>query len=108
MKKVGKQVCMFAPTESNARNGEGAFIRLNDGRIMFAYTQYVGSDGGDDATAQIAVTYSCDEGETWTKPVPAWGGVDDGSENNMCVSLLRKLNGDLAIYYLHKYITILF
>ena len=104
MIKVGKQVCMLAPSEGNARNGEGAFIRLRDGRVMFAYSRYLSNDGGDDATAEIAVTYSCDEGETWSQPGSAWGGLDSGTANNMCVSLIRKNDGAIAIYYLHKYV----
>ena len=38
MKKVGKEVLFLATKENNPRNGEGTFIRLRDGRIMFAYS----------------------------------------------------------------------
>ena len=39
MKKIGKQVFFLPTNEQVKRNGEGAFIRLKDGRIMFGYTQ---------------------------------------------------------------------
>ncbi len=105
MKKIGKQVLMLATSENNARNGEGAFLKLKDGRIMFAFSYYITSDWRDHSTSQIAVIYSNDDGETWTKPTPLWGGVDEGVTNNMCVSLIRKNNGDIAIFYLQKYTT---
>ena len=38
MKKVGRPVLFLATGPNNPRNGEGAFIRLKDGSILFAYT----------------------------------------------------------------------
>ena len=105
MIKVGKRVCMLSISENNARNGEGSFIKLKDGRIMFAYSNYLSSEWEDHGASQISAIYSSDNGETWTSPVSLWGGVDNGTTNNMCVSLLRKQNGDLAIFYLQKYLT---
>ena len=40
MKTIGKEVCFLPTSKNNPRNGEGSFIRLNDGRIMYAYTEY--------------------------------------------------------------------
>ena len=40
MKVIGKRVHVIPPTKQNPRNGEGDFIRLPDGRIMFAYSEY--------------------------------------------------------------------
>ena len=101
MKKVGKQVLMISTTEHNRRNGEGAFIRLKDGRILYAYTKYYGNGGGDHDTANISCFYSADEGETWTD-----GGVlyekSDDEMNIMSVSFLRLQNGDLGLVYLQK------
>ena len=48
MKKIGKQVFFLPTNEQVTRNGEGAFIRLKDGRIMFGYTQYGGCSGDHD------------------------------------------------------------
>ena len=68
MKKVGREVLFLNTNKDNPRNGEGSFARLDDGRIMFAYSQYVGDSKSDIASSRIAVCYSSDEGETWTKP----------------------------------------
>ena len=68
MKKVGREVLFLKTNENNLRNGEGSFVRLDDGRIMFAYTQFLGKSREDHATAQIVAIYSSDEGETWTEP----------------------------------------
>ena len=44
---LGKIICDLAPKKNNPRNSEGAFIELKSGRIMFAYTHYLGDDGDD-------------------------------------------------------------
>ena len=102
MKKIGKEVLFLPTSDKNPRNGEGAMIRLRDGRIMYAYTQYYGDDWGDHATARVAAYYSFDEGESWVD-----GGVlvakDDEALNIMSVSLIRLSNGDLGLVYLRKY-----
>ena len=101
MKKIGKEVLFLETSEHNPRNGEGSMIRLNDGRIMYAYTDYYGTAGDDHATARISAYYSSDEGETWVD-----GGVlvakDDDAMNFMSISLLRMQNGDLGVAYLRK------
>lgn len=101
MKKLGKEVLFLPTSERNPRNGEGGMIRLLDGRILYAYTQYNGDDWNDNATAQIAAYYSDDEGETWYD-----GGVliekDAQALNIMSVSLIRMANGDLGVLYLRK------
>ena len=101
MKKIGKEVLFLSTGEHNPRNGEGSLIRLKDGRIMYAYTDYYGTEGDDHATARISAYYSSDEGESWVG-----GGVlvakDDEALNIMSVSLLRMQNGDLGVAYLRK------
>lgn len=101
MKKIGREVLFLQTSENNPRNGEGSLIRLNDGRIMYAYTDYYGTEGDDHGTARISAYYSSDEGETWVD-----GGVlvgkDDDAKNFMSISLLRMGNGDLGVAYLRK------
>ncbi len=101
MKKIGREVLFIGTNENNPRNGEGAFIRLNNGSIMFAYTEFIGDDWEDDAHAQIVAIVSDDEGESWsekrilfTKP--------EGCKNIMCLSLLRMQNGDIGAFYIIK------
>ncbi len=80
MKKIGKEVCMLTTGKANPRNGEGSFLRLKDGKIIYAYTQYCGDDWVDHATARIAYYYSTDEGESWI----------DGGTLLDCQHLLQK------------------
>lgn len=101
MKKIGKQVLFLPAGEGNPRNGEGALIRLNSGAIMYAYTEYIGDDWHDHASAQISAYFSYDEGETWgDKRVLIEKGEND--LNIMSVSLLRMQNGDIGMMYLRK------
>lgn len=101
MKKIGREVLFIGTSENNPRNGEGAFIRLNNGSIMFAYTEFIGDDWEDDANARIVSIVSYDDGETWsdkrvlfTKP--------EGCKNIMSLSFLRMLNGDIGAFYIIK------
>ena len=102
MKKIGKQVAFLSTDAKNSRNGEGSFIRLLDGRIMYAYTEYYGGSWKDHATARISAIYSSDEGETWTAP-SVLIEKDDTQQNIMSVSLVRLSDGKLGILYLAKF-----
>ena len=66
MKTIGREVHFLKTGAGNPRNGEGSFIRLLDGRILYAYTKYYGESGSDEATARIEAIYSADEGESWS------------------------------------------
>ena len=65
MKKIGREVLFLRVKPGNPRNGEGAFLRLNDGRIMHFYTKYDGNRWDDHCLADIVAIFSNDEGETW-------------------------------------------
>ncbi len=86
--------------KDNPRNSEGAFVRLQDGRVMFVYTHFTGG-GGDHAKAHLAARFSADEGKTWTdKDITV---VPNGGDMNvMSVSLLRLKGGEIALFYLRK------
>lgn len=101
MKKLGREVLFLPCTEGNPRNGEGSFLRLKDGGILFCYTEYDGDSWADHATANLASYVSYDEGETWgdhrilvKKPEEAL--------NVMSTSLLRMENGDIGLFYIRK------
>src|SRR5690606_29086198 len=68
------------PGEDNPRNSEGDFVTLQDGRIMFVYSKYVGDSSSDHAPASLAARYSSDGGLTWTSEdeiiVPNEGGMN--------------------------------
>lgn len=103
MKKIGRQVLMLKTAPGNPRNGEGAFIRLTDGRILFAYTRFCDGDKWEDhSKAVLAAVESADEGETWSDPRTILTPQED-EVNLMCASLLRMENGDIGLIYGVKY-----
>lgn len=94
-------VLQLDPSKDNARNSEGAFITLTDGRVLFVYTRYAGHGGGDDDAAVIASRISTDAGKTWS----ARDEIvvkQEGKHNVMSVSLLRLRNGRIALLNLRK------
>ncbi len=101
MKKIGKEVLMLPRSENNMRNGEGSFLRLRDGRILYAYTKYYGEGYDDSHEAYIAACYSSDEGETWVDGGVFFEKAEDDN-NVMSVSFLRMQNGDLGFFYVQK------
>ena len=88
------------PTKDNPRNSEGSFVTLNDGRLLFCYTQFYGGSA-DGAAAKIVGIESSDEGRTWTAPRVIVSN-DDAGHNVMSVSLLRLKSGRIALFYVHK------
>ncbi len=101
MKKIGREVLFIATTENNPRNGEGSFIRLKDGSILFAYTEFIGDDWEDDANAHMVAIKSYDEGESWSEKRVIFEKPQD-SKNIMCLSFLRMNNGDIGAFYIIK------
>lgn len=101
MKKLGKEVLILHGTKEFPRSGEGAFLRLKDGRIMYAFTKYYDGAGGDHDSAYIAAAYSSDEGESFSEDTPLLL-KEEGEVNIMSVSLIRMENGDLGLIYLQK------
>ncbi len=79
--------------QNNQKNGEGAFLRLSDGGILFAYTKY------DANGSSIVAIRSHDEGETWSEPSEIISR-DKHNASVSGVSLLRMQNGDIGIFYM--------
>lgn len=98
--KAVTRIKLLPPGPGNPRNSEGAFIQLEDGRILFVYTHFTGG-GADHAAAYLASRVSVDGGLTWSKQdelvVP-----NEGKQNVMSVSLLRVASGEIALFYLRK------
>ncbi len=101
MKKIGKEVLFLGTSERNPRNGEGAFIRLKNGLIMFGFTEFTGDDWEDDTIAHISCVFSSDEGETWSERSVLFEKPDN-AKNIMSLSFLRMNNGDLGAFYIVK------
>lgn len=89
--------------EENPRNSEGDFARLSDGRILFAYSKYVGASGHDDAPCNVSAVISANAGRTWASvPFYLAEAKDHGAKNIMSVSLQRLAGGTLCLFYLCK------
>ncbi|MBP3300475.1 MAG: exo-alpha-sialidase [Clostridia bacterium] len=96
-------VCNLPPVDGNPRNSEGTFARGFKGEILYAYSRYTGESCHDDATCDIALIRSFDEGNTWSEPVIIARAKEDfGTNNVMSVSSVVQKNGDLAFYFLIK------
>lgn len=87
-------------SKGNPRNGEGDFLLLDDGRILFVYTEYTGDSMSDHAPAHIVGRFSADDGESWSAPFEIVG--HEGRQNVMSVSLLRLDEKRIAIFFLMK------
>ena len=74
---------------------------LPDGRLMFAYTRYCGTEGRDASPAEIAGRFNTDQGRTWS-PDDTILLPNEGKANVMSVSLLSMGNGDLGLFYMRK------
>ena len=63
---------------------------------MYVYTKYIGTDWHDHAVAALYVSYSADEGDTWTVPALLLE-KDKKAENIMSTSLIRLQNGRILV-----------
>jgi len=91
----------FAPDGVYTRHSEGAFLRLNDGSILFIYSRFT-EQNYDDAPSDLAGSVSYDEGESWSEPVTLIKAEQYGARNIMSVSLMRMQNGDVGCFYIVK------
>ncbi len=87
-------------TPKQARNSEGDMIKLKDGRLYLMWSAFHESRN-DDATADLVARISADGGKTSSEqqliiPHP------EGSQNVMCVNLLRLADGGIALCYLNQ------
>ena len=81
---------LLPPGPDNPRNSEGAFLKLADGRLLFAYSHFVGG-GRDDSPSYVAARFSGDGGVTWTAEDELL--VENVGMNTMSVSFLRLQDG---------------
>jgi len=94
-------VATFSPDQNYTRYSEGAFLRLNNGSILFVYSRFTGNYQ-DHAPSDLIACVSCDEGETWSEGKVAVAASEFETENVMSVSLLRMANGDVGLFYIVK------
>lgn len=102
MKVIGRRVHAIVPNEQNARNGGGDFIRLPDGRIMFAYSDHYTGNNHDHSPARISAIFSSDEGESfgdYRVVIPS----DERVVNRMFGFFLPMQNGEIGLFYGEKF-----
>ncbi|MFW6060749.1 MAG: sialidase family protein, partial [Phycisphaeraceae bacterium] len=96
------QNCLrLEPGPENPRNSEGDFIKLNDGRLLFIYTHFV-EGASDHADAYLAARESSDGGRTWSGEDALVLPNEEAGMNVMSVSLLRRGDGAIALFYCRK------
>lgn len=100
-KKIGRQVHFISATQNISRNGEGSFIRLKDGSILFGYTEFNSSGREDEDIAHIVAIKSYDDGESWSDKFILFEKPDD-AVNIMSLSFLRMANGNIGAFYIVK------
>ncbi|MBP3592570.1 MAG: exo-alpha-sialidase [Clostridia bacterium] len=104
MKLIGKRVCLIDATKEHPRSGEGDFVRLPDGRIMYAYSDYYTAGASDHAPSQISAVFSSDEGESfgdYRVLIPP----SENIVNRMCVSFLAMQSGEIGMFYGEKFLS---
>lgn len=101
MKKIGRQVLFLSSSEGNPRNGEGSFIKLKNGSVMFGFTEFLGNDWEDDADARISAVISNDGGDSWSEKKVLFNKPEN-TKNIMCLSFLRMNNSDIGAFYIVK------
>ena len=94
-------VAVLSPQGDAKRISEGDFLRLKDGRILFACSRFTGS-GSDDACAEVVGYVSGDEGETWHPRGVLLSPERVGVRNVMSVNLLRMPGGSLGLFVVAK------
>ncbi|MBO4429414.1 MAG: hypothetical protein J5832_05620, partial [Clostridia bacterium] len=105
--KISRKVLFeLPPTEGNSRNSEGDFIRLPDGKIMFAYTRYVGTTWEDHEDSSICAIYSNDGEHFDTENIKTIFRPERvGGTNAMSATLRKNKDGGILLYFLVKFDT---
>jgi Neuraminidase (sialidase) len=96
-----ERIVLLPPGKGNSRNSEGGFVTLNDGRVLFIYTRFIGGRGRDHDPSYLASRYSSDDGRTWSDS-DVTVLENEGQQNTMSVSLARLDDGRIAMFYLVK------
>lgn len=95
-------VLQLDPGPGNRRNSEATFVTLKSGRIMLAWSKFLGDDHSDFGSGVIASRYSDDGGVTWNSEDRVLYKKDPKAKNVMSPSLLRLHDGRIALLVLRK------
>jgi sialidase-1 len=91
----------FAPAvPGNMRNSEADAVVLRDGRILFAWTEFIGDGKSDWASARLSARISSDQGKTWGERFTLQENI--GKMNVMEPDLLRLKSGKILFIFCRK------
>lgn len=104
-KELGTIVAEFAPSKENKnpRNSEGAFLRLDDNTILFAYSRFKGHGYEDWGPSDLCAAVSRDGGRSFGEERTLLRCEDEKAVNIMSISLLEMRNGDIGLFYLVRH-----
>ena len=101
-KKIGREVQFIEATEGTPRVGQGAFIRLKNGDIFYAYSEnFDGEKWADEAKCHIVGCISHDEGESFGEKFTVFD-VPEGFITAKCPSLLRLSDGEIGMVFIAR------
>ncbi len=96
-----KNLLLLQSDPLHPRKSEGAFLKLDDGRLIYAYSRYSGGGWRDDDPCDIVSRESPDDGENWSEEDQLLVAHND-AQNVMSVSFLRLHSRRILLFYLRK------
>lgn len=98
--ELGSVSLDLVPGPDNPRNSEGAFLTLPDGEILYAYSRYKGESCSDEATTDLCLLRSLDDGRTFGEESTILTCEGEDGVNAMSLSMMHMENGDIGLFYL--------
>ncbi|MBM3748741.1 MAG: exo-alpha-sialidase [Acidobacteria bacterium] len=87
-------------TDANPRNSEADMLRLRNGRLLLAWTEFYTTKGSDWGPARISALFSSDQGRTWSGKHTLQENI--GQMNVMEPDLLRLRSGQVLFVFCRK------
>jgi len=85
-------------SDENLRNSEADIIELKDGRLLLAWSKFIGRKDHD--AAVIAAKFSKDKGRSWGEEFIIQENI--GARNVMSVSFIRLQSGKILFFFFQK------
>ena len=95
-------ICTYLATATpeHSRQTEASIVKLQDGRLFLAWTDFTTGDWQDHGSARIMGRWSKDNGTTWSDPVLLQENI--GRLNVMIASLLQLPSGRILLCFHRK------
>ena len=87
-------------TPEHARQTEASIVKLRDGRLFLAWTDFTSADWADHGPARIMGRWSSDGGANWSEPVVVQDNI--GRLNVMIASLIQSPTGRILLCFHRK------